>query len=72
MMARGVAAEMGFRFLVIKPSVVNDKFVGETEKRIQAIFSLGKRDLNNVFRLTYDSHNYSLISPIHRLFKSDF
>ena len=41
MMARAVAKEMGFRFLVVKPSVVNNKWVGESEKTIQAIFSLG-------------------------------
>jgi len=40
MMARAVAREMGFRFLVVKPSVVNNKWVGESEKTIQAIFSL--------------------------------
>jgi len=40
MMARAVAKEMGFRFLVVKPSVVNNKWVGESEKTIQAIFSL--------------------------------
>ena len=42
MMARAVAKEMGFRFLVVKPSIVNNKYVGESEKTIQAIFSLGK------------------------------
>jgi len=41
MMARAVSKEMGFRFLVVKPSVVNNKWVGESEKTIQAIFSLG-------------------------------
>jgi len=40
MMARAVSKEMGFRFLVVKPSVVNNKWVGESEKTIQAIFSL--------------------------------
>jgi len=40
MMARAVSKEMGFRFLVVKPSVVNNKWVGESEKTIQAIFTL--------------------------------
>ena len=38
MLARAVAAETGFRFLVVKPSIVKNKYVGESEKMIQAMF----------------------------------
>ena len=55
-MARAVSKEMGFRFLVVKPSVVNNKWVGESEKTIQAIFSLGIgfETICNISYVTYD------------------
>ena len=37
MLARAIAKETGFRFLVIQPSVVNDKYIGESEKIIQVL-----------------------------------
>ena len=54
MMARAVSKEMGFRFLVVKPSVVNNKWVGESEKTIQAIFSLGIGFQTNIWYVAYD------------------
>jgi len=43
MIARAISKDMGFRFLNVKPSIVNDKFFGETEKIIQAFFSLANK-----------------------------
>merc|ERR1712048_202554 len=43
MLARAIAKETGFRFLVVQPNVVNNKYIGESEKIIQAIFQLAKR-----------------------------
>ena len=54
MMARAVSKEMGFRFLVVKPSVVNNKWVGESEKTIQAIFSLGIGFQTKIWYVAYD------------------
>ena len=54
MMARAVSKEMGFRFLVVKPSVVNNKWVGESEKTIQAIFSLGIGFKIKIWYVAYD------------------
>merc|ERR1712168_321371 len=43
MLARAVAKETGFRFLIVKPSLVKNKYVGESEKMIQATFNLAAR-----------------------------
>jgi len=38
MLARAIAKDAGFKFLVVQPSVVNNKYIGESEKFIQVIF----------------------------------
>ncbi|KAF8992623.1 P-loop containing nucleoside triphosphate hydrolase protein [Cyathus striatus] len=43
MVCRAVARESGARMLVIKPSDVMDKCLGESEKRVKAIFGLAYR-----------------------------
>lgn len=35
MLARAIAKDAGFKFLVVQPSVVNNKYIGESEKLIQ-------------------------------------
>lgn len=56
MLARAIAKETGFRFLVVQPSVVNNKFVGESEKIIQAsdIFIFELLPTFNMVCLTYE------------------
>lgn len=43
MLARAIAKDAGFKFLVVQPSVVNNKYIGESEKIIQAFFSVAKK-----------------------------
>ncbi|KAF9001474.1 P-loop containing nucleoside triphosphate hydrolase protein, partial [Cyathus striatus] len=43
MVCRAVASECGARMLVIKPSDIMDKHVGESEKLVKAIFTLAYR-----------------------------
>lgn len=43
MLARAIAKDAGFKFLVVQPSVVNNKYIGESEKFIQAFFSVAKK-----------------------------
>ncbi|CAG5094126.1 Oidioi.mRNA.OKI2018_I69.XSR.g13271.t1.cds [Oikopleura dioica] len=43
MLARAIAREAGFNFLVVQPSLVNSKWIGESEKFIQAFFSVAKK-----------------------------
>lgn len=43
MLARAIAKDAGFKFLVVQPSLVNDKFIGESEKIIQAFFTVAKK-----------------------------
>ena len=39
MLVRAVAKEVGYRFLIVKPSHIKDKFIGESEKMVQATFT---------------------------------
>ncbi|ORY25234.1 hypothetical protein BCR39DRAFT_544529 [Naematelia encephala] len=43
LLARAVANESGARMLAIQPSDVNDKYFGEGEKLVKAVFSLARR-----------------------------
>ncbi|CAE6453724.1 unnamed protein product, partial [Rhizoctonia solani] len=43
LIARAVAKESGARMIAIKPSDIQDKYVGESEKQVTAVFKLARR-----------------------------
>lgn len=43
MLCRAIAKEYNIRMLLIAPSVIEDKYVGETEKLVTATFSLARK-----------------------------
>ena len=51
MLARAIAKDAGFKFLVVQPSVVNNKYIGESEKFIQVNIEI-QIQFDNSFRKT--------------------